>query len=150
MWGGLSHALDPSWLSWRRVTHILCVLAKTLPDGTVATDWRASSRSRLRNIAYFDWCINKPSDRVRYLHLFTTLRAILEDSGTCLYIHCKNGRDRGAQTTYAFLRWAYQLNHEDCWNALRRRVDSHNKPLANINGMRPDAWQWLERCLRQE
>ena len=78
------------------------------------------------------------------------MRTALEDRGTCVYVNFKSGRDRSAQTVYAFLRLTYAFSDRQAREALSSRCDRSGKALANIDGMRPEVYQWLQQCLARD
>ena len=132
-WGGLSPVLNRDWLHWRRVTHVICCLGAFDGDGEETQAWRAAQNARAwtGNIQYQNWCVNRNVDQRRYLQLFTHLRQILEKVDSCVYVHCRSGKDRSAITVYAFLRGSLGYDDDSAREALATRVDRFGQSAAN-------------------
>ena len=105
IWGGLSPVLNVEWLRWRRVTHVLNCMGSVDPaSGNTEPNYVLAVASRSSDIEYIDWCITYDASRINYLVVFSRLERILKHPGSCVYVHCKSGRDRSAATLYALLR----------------------------------------------
>ena len=69
--------------------------------------------------------------------------ALFQQSSTCILIHCRNGKDRGALTVYALLRLGLHVSDTEARAALRTRVDVHQRPVANVDDSNDAARRWL-------
>ena len=90
LWGGLSPVLNPGWLRWQKITHVLCCLGTMDPNYMAAT----AARTVASGIEYIDWCIGHKGSKDRYLSKFVRLESIMRSPTSCLYVHCKSGKDR--------------------------------------------------------
>ena len=70
--------------------------------------------------------------RATNISVFSRLERILKLPGSCLYVHCKSGRDRSAVTMFALLRLQFGLSSHDAWAALRFRVGRDKWPVAKV------------------
>ena len=137
LWGGLSHVLNKAWLRWKGVTHVLnCLGAKSRHDGDIVPDphftLAVNARAFDDGIDYFDWCINHQACRTNYLLMFSKLAIILSTRGTCLYVHCKSGRDRSVMTVFALLRLQFSQTHEVACKVVNSRIGVDKWPCANL------------------
>ncbi len=131
-WGGLSPALNVEWLRWRRVTHVLNCMGSVDPSTGNTEPNYAALAARSSDIEYIDWCITHDASRNNYLAVFSRLERILKHPGSCLYVHCKSGRDRSAVTMFALLRLQFWLSRLDAWAALQFRVVRSKWPVAKV------------------
>ena len=83
-------------------------------------------------IEYIDMIITHDASRINYLAVFSRLDRISKHSGSCLYVHCKSGRDCSAVTLYAFLRLQFGLSSHDAWAPLQFRVGRDKRPVATV------------------
>ena len=148
--GGLSPVLNREWLRWRRVTHAICCLGAFDGDGEETQAWRVAQNARAGtgNIQYQNWCVNRTVDQRRYLQLFTHLRQTLGKVDSCVYVHCRSGKDRSALTIYAFLRGSLGYDDDSARRALATRVDRFGQPAANVDYNQGAVRTWLQRVLR--
>ena len=151
LYGGLSPVLNLNWLRWRGVTHVWnCLGGVTYKDGVVVQErlhgLALAAREPGDSIGYIDWCLMHKPSRRRYLPVFAKAEAILNTPGTCLYVHCRSGRDRSVFTVFALLRLRYHLLEADAWNLLQSRVGVDGWPCANWYG-KEDVLAWVEQVL---
>ena len=148
-WGGLSPALNVEWLRWRRVTHVLNCMGSVDPStGNAEPNYALAVASRSSDIEYIDWCITHDASRKNYLAVFSRLERILKHRGSCLYVHCKSGRDRSAVTMFALLRLQFGLSSHDAWAALRFRVGRDQWPVAKVWD-KLDILAWIDEILQR-
>ena len=132
-WGGLSPVLNVKWLRWRRVTHVLNCMCSVDPlFGNTEPNYVLAVGSRSSDIDYIDWSITDDASRKNYLVVFSRLERILKHAGSCLYVHCKSGRDSSAVTLYALLQLQFGLSSHDAWAALQVRVGRNRWPVATV------------------
>ena len=132
-WGGLSPVLNVKWLRWRRVTHVLnCMFSVDPACGNTDPNQAFVVGSRSSDIQYMDWSITHDASRKKYLVVFSRLERILKHSGSCLYVHCKSGRNRSAVTLYALLRLQFGMSSHDAWAVLQVRVGLNGWPVATV------------------
>jgi protein-tyrosine phosphatase len=105
-----------------------------------------SAREPGDGITYIDWCPMHEPSRQRYLPYFAKAEAILNTPGTCLYVHCRSGRDRSVLTVFALLRLRYHFSEVDAWNVLQGRLDANGWPCAVLRG-RQDVLDWIDQVL---
>ena len=65
----------------------------------------------------------------------------------CIYVHCRNGKNRSAYTVYALLRLAFRIPEALAREALANRVDRNGFPLANLDAHCEVVHAWLENEL---
>ena len=148
-WGGLSPALNVAWLRWRRVTHVLNCMGSVEPStGNVNPGFALARQARSSDIEYIDWCINHDASRQNYLDVFSRLERILKCPGSCLYVHCKSGRDRSAVTLYAFLRLQFGLSPDAAWASLQFRCGRDKWPVASVWN-KHDILAWIDEILNK-
>ena len=99
-------------------------------------------KARTSDIEYIDWSINHDVSRKNYLAVFSRLERILKHHASCLYVHCKSGRDRSAVSFYAVLRLQFGLSANDAWVRLCR----NNWPVAQVWG-KHDILAWIDEIL---
>ena len=146
-WGGLSPALHVGWLRWRRVTHVLNCMGSIDPwTGNTEPSYALALAGRSPDIQYIDWCITHSASRKQYEAVFSQLERILKCPGSCLYVHCKSGRDRSAVTLYAFLRLQFGLSADDAWASLQFRVGRNKWPVARVWDQH-DILAWIDEIL---
>ena len=151
LYGGLSPVLNLDWLHWRGVTHVWNCLGRVgHKDGHVVQDRHyglaLAAREPGGSIGYIDWCLTHQPSRQRYLSVFAKAEAILNTPGTCLYVHCRSGRDRSVFTVFALLRLRYRFTEADAWNLLQSRVGVDSCPCANWYG-KDDVLSWVDQVL---
>ena len=147
LWGGLSPVLNIKWLRWRRITLVVNCMGSmngTWPDPNYERALQARENSH--GIEYLDWSINHEPSRIYYPWVFAKIADILKRPGTCVYIHCKNGRDRSVATVFALLRLQYCLSYVDAYQALQSRIGKDGQPCANLGNNNHNI-QWVERIL---
>ena len=103
-------------------------------------------RSRCSHIEYFDWCINHEASRRDYRDVFSRLERILKHPASCVYVHCKSGRDRSPITLYAFLRLQIGLSADKAWASLQCRIGKNHWPVARVWD-KHDILVWIEELL---
>jgi len=148
-WGGLSHVLDKTWLRWRRVTHVVnCLGAKRMRNGVASPDpcFTRAVEAHVDGIEYFDWCINHGEHRNNFMVLFSNLETILTSPGTCLYIHCRSGRDRSVMTVIALLRIKFGVSKDDACMVVKTRLGTRYWPCANLDD-KDDLFEWIDSVL---
>ena len=133
--GGLSHAVHQDWLRWRGVTHVVCCLGRLNGANTVNEHWKRASEARITDgsVHYKDWCINNGSHRGWGADFLQQIAALLRVPQNCVFIHCKNGRDRSAMTVFALLRLGLSLPEWEAREALLRGGDG----AAHVGRARP-------------
>ncbi len=151
LYGGLSPVLNLEWLRWRGVTHVWnCLGSVTYKDSVIVPERHhalaLAARDPAGSIGYIDWCLMHEPSRRRYLSVFARAEAILNTPGTCLYVHCRSGRDRSVFTVFALLRLRYHLSEADAWNLLQSRVGVDGWPCASWYG-KQDVKAWVEQVL---
>ena len=104
--------------------------------------------ARPSDIDDIDWCINHYASRKNYLAVFSRLERILKHPGSCLYVHCKSGRDRSAATMYALLRLQFGLSSHDAWAALQFRVGRNKWPVAKVWD-KHEILAWIDEILQK-
>ena len=97
-------------------------------------------------IAYIDWCVKHESSRRRYFSVFAKAEAFLNTPGTCLYVHCRSGRDISVFTVFALLPLRFLLLEADVWNLLQSCVGVDGWSCANWYG-KGDVLAWVELVL---
>ena len=148
-WGGLSPALNVEWLRWRGVTHVLNCIGSVDPStGNPEPSYALAVASRSDGIQYIDWCIMHDASRKKYLDVFSRLGRILKHPGSCLYVHCKSGRDRSAVTLSAFVRLQFGLSADDAWASLQFRVGRNKWPVARVWD-KHDILAWIDEILHK-
>ena len=93
--------------------------------------------------------MNYGPDRHRYLRCFSAIRDELSREGGCVYIHCKNGKDRSAFTVYSLLRLEYGFTDEAARAALETRLGTRGQYIANVDLGQEWNQAWLEKALRR-
>ena len=145
----MSHVLNTEWLVWQKVTHVVCCVGAVNRDGTEREEWRVTRAARegVTDITFYDWCINNAKDQRRYLHPFTHLHNALAEPQTCVYTHCKNGKDRSAITVFALLVLMFGVSPAEARDTLKARVDVRGQSIANLDYRQDDAMEWLDGIL---
>ena len=87
---------------------------------------------------------------MRYLPIFNTIRAVLDQPAGVVYIHCKSGKDRSAFTVYSFLQLMYGVSEDQAREAVGNRLDTSGRRLANLDFQQDFNRDWLERMLRAQ
>ena len=105
-------------------------------------------KARSSDIEYIDWCINHDASRKNYLAVFSRLEVILKHPGSCLYVHCKSGRDRSAITLYALLRLQFDLSASDAMACLQFRLGRNKWPVAQVWD-KHDILAWIDEILNK-
>jgi hypothetical protein len=151
LYGGLSPVLNSNWLRWRGVTHVWNCLGSVIQKDGEAVQERhfalaLAAREPGDSIGYIDWCLMHKPSRRRYLSIFAKAEAILNRPGTCLFVHCRSGRDISVFTVFALLRLRYNMSEADAWNLLQSRVGVNGWPCANWYG-KQDVLEWIEQVL---
>ena len=148
-WGGMSPVLHLEWLRWRRVTHVLnCMGIIDSSTGNRDYGYSLAQHTRFPDIEYIDWCINHHASRKNYLAVFSRLEMILKHPGSCLYVHCKSGRDRSAIPLYALLRLQFDLSASDAMACLQFRLGRNKWPVARVWD-KHDILSWIDDILNQ-
>jgi len=144
-WGGLSPVLNESWLRWKRVTHVLNCLGAT--NGDVPNrHYTLAMNARVAGIKYFNWCINSEECRTNYLLTFSKLALCLSTQGTCLYVHCKSGRDRSVMTVIALLRSQFSVSDEKACTIVNSRLGVDKWPCAILKDKKA-YFKWIDSIL---
>ena len=152
LFGGLSPVLDKDCLRWRGGTHVLNCLGATRPSDSGSypdANYAQAIGARAGNdgIEYMDWCINRIRCRVNYLGTFARLAQGLEDPGTCLYVHCKSGRDRSVMTLFALMRTEFTMSSAAAKSVLEvSRKGSDEWPCARVS-YKGDIMDWIDAIL---
>ena len=93
--------------------------------------------------------MNCGPDKQRYLLCVASIRAELSRDGSCVYIHCKSGKDRSAFTVYSLLRLEYGFSDEAARAALETRSGTRGQCIANVDVRQEYNQTWLEKALRR-
>ena len=156
MWGGLSPVLNRAWLEWQGVTHVLNCLGAKRKDGAPDPYYDLALQARLgdtsigdTSIEYIDFCINHFGQRSAYLPIFVRLENILKNPNACLYVHCRNGKDRSAITVYALLRVRFFVDADTAASALQSRKGTHGAPVANLTFRQEKIREWIDQILAE-
>ncbi len=151
LWGGLSPALSTPWLRSREVVLVVNCIGKFDKKGLISQQWTLAQTAREADaISYKHWCINRSFDQMRYLPIFNTIRAVLDQPAGVVYIHCKSGKDRSAFTVYSFLQLMYGVSEDQAREAVGNRLDTSGRRLANLDFQQDFNRDWLERMLRAQ
>ena len=132
------------WLAFWSFSE-LC-LAGLPSTGNTEPGYALALGARSSGIEYIAWCITHDASRKNYLAVFSRLERILKHPGSCLYVHCKSGRDRSAVTLYAFLRLQFGLSADDAWASLQFRVGRNKWPVARVWDQH-DILAWIDEIL---
>jgi len=151
LYGGLSPVLNLEWLRWRGVTHVWnCLGGVTYKESVPVPERHYAMALQAResggSIAYIDWCLMHEPSRRRYLSVFSKAEAILNTPGTCLYVHCRSGRDTSVFTVFALLRLRFHFSEADAWSLLQNRIGVDGWPCASWYG-KEDVKAWIEQVL---